>query len=219
MVINGLPPKVKSLAMSASLSSAIPSPFNNPLGIVQKRFGSKDQAEKKATRFQTDSPSKSDPNIETTQKANFGGERGSSAKRRTSIKFTDSSRIKKLVSFDLKLDPNATAPAKLSNSPQKEKHNSVPLSIQVGKNLTDEIPVIATTTDAGTKKGLKKQGVISSIPKLKLSNIPTIQKEQEQEDLMRRREQQNVIQSSLKGISKSFIQYKQSLKNPTEEEL
>ena len=152
-MISGLPPKTKSLVIGASSSSATLSPFNNPLGIVQKRFGSKDQAEKKATRIQTDSPSKSDPNLKTPSKDDNGGERGSSAKRRTSIRLTDSSHIKKLVSFDLNLDPNATAPAKHSMSPPKEQPNSGPISVQVGKNPIKEIPVSATTTDAVNKKG------------------------------------------------------------------
>ena len=60
---------------------------------------------------------------------------------------------------------------------------------------------------------------LTILPKLNLQSLSQIQKEREQEELQRRRDMQDAEINAQKGISKSFVKYKQSLKNPTDEEL
>ena len=67
-----------------------------------------------------------------------------------------------------------------------------------------------------TRVGTQK---LTTLPKLNLQSLSQIQKEQEQEELQRRRDMQDAEINAQKGISKSFVKYKQSLKNPTDEEL
>ena len=57
------------------------------------------------------------------------------------------------------------------------------------------------------------------MPVLDLDNLPEIQKVQQQEELKLRRDMQDAQNDKIKGISKQFVKYKQSLKNPTDEEL